>query len=180
MSTFDSKFNVIYGYHGPEADYCTISETFEPDGSISTALVEGEVVSVGSNKTVDRAVGVALGGGSVSDMAELLATQPQYWTIVTGMDSVNYDALAQTGGVAANGSMKWVGAQVVAIRGTYVFQTDQFVTQTYVAGSRVTIGTSGNAGKVDLTDGSTNIGYTPFGEVHEYDSTEGILTVSVD
>lgn len=177
MSTFDQNFDVVYGWHGPDSDYATITETFTPQASITTALEEGELVELQSDGTVNRAVGTELiaGGGSAADLAVALGGVSHQWLIVSGSGQYNYDGLAQTGSVNYAGAPTWEAAQVVAIRGHYMYRTTQYVTRSYSPGDAVCVAASGNDGKVDLV--SSNARFPQFGEVHEYDATAGTLVV---
>lgn len=178
MSTLDQNFDVVFGWHGPDSDYSTITATFTPQASITTALQEGQIVEMQSDGTVNRVVGAELigAGGSAADLADALAAAQQPWLIISGSTEYNFDGLAQTGAVNYAGAPTWEASQVAAIRGTYVYRTTQYVTRSYSPGDTVCISGAGDGGVVDLC--SSNARFPQFGEVHEYDSTASTLVVS--
>lgn len=182
MSNLNSLFDVVRGWSGPGEGEATITETFAPNASLLTSnqLVEGDVVLLESTGLVNRASGVdwrtAAGGGAAA-LADAISDSPQLWMVVSNSDSLGFDGVAQLGAINSNNVPGYVANAVVCIKGCFMVETENFVTRTYLPGQAVTA----ISGQLDHTvTGGNNPGYQPYGEVKAYDSTLGVLTVTVD
>lgn len=171
MSILNSKFDVVRGWPGETA----FDETFKPAAGITAdnPLVEGDIVSVQADGTVDRATALDLSTAlAVADIATAIATSPQMWLVVEGTGASNYSSIQQK---AVGDALAYVPWKVVCIKGSYVFETDNFVERAYVPGAAV----AAVDGKIDLTIGAGAAAYIKYGEVVSYDAVSGVLTVAV-
>lgn len=181
MSNLNTLFDVVRGWPGTGTDSATITEDFRPHDSVpsNNPLKEGDIVFQQSDGKVARASSVDLASAAdVAALAALIAQAKQYWLVLDGNESTNYDALAQTGPVGPNGAPSHVPWKVTCIRGTYMVETENFVgARAYAPGAKVTA----VDGKVDLIAASdaAGPGYHPYGEVRKYEPTRGLLTVTV-
>ena len=171
MSTLNSLFDVIRGW--PET--ATIEQDFKQHSSVSAGdpLVEGDVCFQQSDGRLARATAADWGtaaGVNAGALATALTTDKQFWLIVSGATAQNYDGL-QHGNVG--GSLGYVPWKVVAIRGTYMFETEEFEAGAYAVGSNVTVV---NGKLVSVADSP---GFRPYAEIFAHDTTRGVLTVSV-
>lgn len=180
MSNLNSLFDVVRGWPGTDNDSATITETFKPSSGVpaNDPLVEGSIVFQQSDGTVDRASAADYSGAAdVAALADLIAEAKQFWLVVDGNDADQYDTQIQTGAVGANGTLSYQPWKVTCIRGTYMVQTTNVVDRSYSQGDTVTV----VSGQPDIIDsgGPTNQGFRPYGEVHDYNSSTGLLTLSV-
>lgn len=169
MSTLNSAFNVVRGWLPGQGQ--AIEEDFKQHSSVpsNNPLTEGDVCFQQSDGTLARATGGNYGGAAdVAALATLITTAPHWWLIVSGATANNYDGLHQ------DGTGAYVPWKVVAIRGTYMFETANYVTRGYSPGESVTA----VAGIVDRIP-TNNAGLRQFGEVRAYNATTGVLTVTV-
>lgn len=174
MSTLNQAFDVVRGW----PDYSTIEEDFVPHSSVPAGdpLVEGDIIFQQTDGAAARATSTNLVGSVVaSDGGAALAAafnlRKQLWLVVSGSTANNYDGLRQGDTGSGFGYIPW---KIVAIRGTYMFKTEEFVTRAYAPGEAVTV----VAGKVDRV-ATDNPGLDQYGEVREYDSANAVLTVTV-
>lgn len=181
MSNLNSLFDVVRGWPGTGTDSATITEDFRPHDSIAAdnPLKEGDIVFQQSDGKVARADSEDLADAAdVAGLAALIAQAQQYWLVVDGNESTNYDTLGQTGPVGANGAPAHVPWKVTCIRGTYMVETENFVgSRAYEPGAKVTV-VDGQPDLIAASD-AAGPGYHPYGEVREYDSTRGLLTITV-
>jgi len=178
MSNLNSLFDVVRGWTGTGSDSATITETFRPHANVAAnnPLREGDIVFQQSDGKVDRANGADFGSAAtIAALAELMSAGKQFWLVVDGNESSNYDTLIQTGNVGPNGTLAYQPYKVTCIRGVYMVETDNAVARSYAPGSKVTIVN----GQIDITDATNNVGFQAFGEVREYDAVSGKLTVTV-
>lgn len=180
MSILNSLFDVVRGWT-PGGNAACIEEAFVQNSGISAndPLTEGDVVTLQADGTVDRADGNDWGtaaGTSAAALALSIVEAPTFWLVVSGSADDEYDGLRPGGAGAAN-SLGFVPFKCVAIKGTYMFETEKFVTRAYVPGHKVTV----VAGEPDLTDDTlaVNTTYQPYGEVVSYDAAAGKLTLVV-
>lgn len=170
MSTLNQAFDVVRGW----PDYATIEEDFRPHSSVpaNDPLVEGDIVYQESDGNAARATSEDYGGAAdLPSFITLLTERNQLWLVVSGTTPDNYDGLKQGDTGSGFGYVPW---KVVAIRGTYMFKTEEFVARAYNPGEPV----AAVSGKVDRIPGD-NPGLRQYGEVREYDSANGVLTVTV-
>lgn len=178
MSNLSSLFDVVRGYHGPNSDYSTITERFEPDATLlsSNQLTEGDLIQQNASGLAVRASGNdwrTAAGTSAAALADSISDSPHIWLVVGGAGADEYDGLAQTGTINAFGVPAYQSKVVACIRGTYMAKTQNIVARTYVPGQRLTV----VSGQLDQTvTGGTNPGFQPYGEVREYDATNSLLT----
>lgn len=179
MSNLNSLFDVVRGWEGTGTDNATITETFRPHANVPAAnpLKEGDIVVQKGDGRVERANAADYAGAvDVASLAALIAEAPQFWLVIDGNESTNYDTLAQTGPIGPNGTPSYVPWKVNCIRGTYMFQTTHIVARSYAPSDKVTV----VDGQIDITKtGVANPGYRPYGEVREFDATRGLLTLTV-
>lgn len=176
MSNLNSLFDVVRGWAGPGSDTATITETFRPHDDVpsDSPLQEGDFVFQESDGKVSRATGTDLAAAAdVAALAAAIAEAQNFWLVVDGNSDHNYDTLSQTGPIAGNGTMSHVPWKVTCIRGTYMVETEHYVTRSYAPGNKVTV----VDGEVDITSSGNNPGFQPLGEVHEYDDSQGLLTI---
>jgi hypothetical protein len=179
MSLLNSLFDVVRGW----PDESTIEEDFGIHSSVpaNNPLTVGDVLAQQDDGTMARATGADLGTAAASSAGALaiaLAEAPQLWLCVSGTTENEYDGL-QPQGASPNGISLGQGPwKVVAIKGTYMFETANFVDRAYLPGHTVTA----IAGEVDLTDDGlgVNSAFQAYGEVRSYDSVAGKLTVTVE
>lgn len=179
MSNLNTLFDVVRGWPGTGTDSATITENFRPHSSVPAGnpLVEGDVVFQQDDGKVARATGADWGGSAdIAALAANIAEAQQFWLVVDGNDADTYDTQIQTGSVGANGTLGYQPYKVSCIRGTYMFETTNIVDRSYQPGHKVTV----ISGQPDITlTGTANAGYAPYGEVREYDATDGLLTIAV-
>jgi len=171
MSTLNSLFDVIRGW--PEN--ATIEQDFKQHSSVPSdaPLIEGDVCFQQDDGTLARATAANWGtaaGTSVAALATALTQDKQFWLVVSGATAQNFDGL-QHGNVG--GTLGYLPWKVVAIRGTYMFETTEFVAGAYTIGTNVTV----VAGKLNSV--AAVAGARPYAEVRAYDSARGVLTVTV-
>lgn len=179
MSLLNSLFDVVRGWIPENASAC-IEENFVQNSAVAAnnPLTEGDVVAVQSDGTVNRATGADFGtaaGSSAGALAIALAEAKQLWLVVSGSSDEEYDGL-RPGGAGAQNSLGHVPFKCTCIKGTYMFETEKFVTRAYQPGHTVTV----ISGEPDLTlDGTANSAFQPYGEVLAYDAAAGLLTLTV-
>lgn len=181
MSTLNSLFDVVRGWPGTGTDSATITEDFKPSTSIDAdnPLREGSIVFVGSDGRVDRATSSDLSAGADADaLAAAIAQHQQFWLVVDGNEDENYDTLQQTGPVQGNGAPSYVPWKVTCIRGTYMVETENFVSGRPYTPGEATAVVDGELDRVADTDGAGGSMY-PYGEIREYDAAQEVLTVTV-
>jgi hypothetical protein len=171
MSTLNSLFDVIRGW----PDTSTIEQDFKQHSTVpsNAPLVEGDVCFQQSDGTLARATASDWGTAATTSapaLATALSTDKQFWLVVSGATAQNFDGL-QHGNVS--GALGYIPWKVVAIRGTYMFETEEFVAGSYTPGTNVTV----IGGKLESL--ATKAGYRPYAEVRAYDSARGVLTVTV-
>lgn len=177
MGNLNETFTVKRGWKSGADDTCTMTESFVPETSLQTAnyLETGEFITLDSAGQAVRGTGVDYAAaGSVAALAALQAQRPQHWMIITGAQPTDIGSTIQTGTIN-NNVPTYKSFKVVALRGTFIVETTQFVTRAYVKGSSLTI----VAGKLDITDGSDNVGYEKVGDVIDYNGTTGVLIASI-
>lgn len=178
MSTLSSLFDVVRGYHGPNSDYSTISERFEPDAALLSAnqLTEGEIVQQNTAGKAIRGNGRdwrTAAGTSAAALADAISDSPQLWLVVGGASDIEYDGLAQTGPINAYGVPAYRSKVLACIRGTYMVETQNVVARSYQPSQRLTVVN----GQIDHTvTGGNNPGYQPYGEVRSWDAANTLLT----
>lgn len=178
MSNLNSLFDVVRGWPGTGTDSATITETFRPHSNVpdNNPLEEGDIVFQQTDGKVDRADGADwAAAASVAALATLLAEAQQFWLVVDGNSSDNYDTLIQTGAVGPNGTLSYQPYKVTCIQGTYMVETDNVVDRDYTPGDKVTV----VSGQPDLTNATYNTGHQPYGEVREYQESTGRVTITV-
>jgi hypothetical protein len=172
MSTLSSVFDVVRGWAPHEKQ--AIEEDFQQHSSVPAGnpLVEGDVCFQQTDGLLARATGGDYGAAaSVAALATLITEAPHWWLVVSGATADNYDGLQQGDTGSGFGYVPW---KVVAIRGTYMFETGNFTTRAYTPAQHVTA----VAGVVDRIP-TDNAGLRQLGEVRAYDSANGVLTVTV-
>lgn len=180
MSILNSLFDVVRGWT-PGGNAACIEESFVQADAIAAddPLTEGDIVALNSDGQVDRADGNDWGtaaGSSAAALALSIVEAPTFWLVVSGSADDEYDGLRPGGAGAAN-SLGFVPFKCVCIKGTYMFETERFVTRAYVPAHKVTV----VDGEPDLTNDGLGVNTThqPYGEVVSYDATEGLLTLVV-
>lgn len=178
MSLLNNLFDVVRGW----PDESTIEEDFGIHSSVpaNTPLTEGDILAQQSDGTMARATGADLGtaaGTSATALATAMVEAKQLWLCVSGTTEYEYDGLKPSGASPNGISLGTAPWKVVAIKGTYMYETSNFVVRAYVPGHTVTA----VAGQVDVTNsGIANTAFQPYGEVRAYDSVAGKLTVTVE
>jgi hypothetical protein len=181
MSVLNSLFDVVRGW----PDESTIEEDFGIHNSVpaNTPLTEGDILVQQVDGTMARGSGIDFGGAVTATdggatLIIAMVEAPQLWLCVSGTTDNESDG-QQPQGASPNGISLGRGPwKCVAIKGTYMVETQVFVTRAYVPGHTVTV----VAGEVDLTDDglAVNSAFQPYGEVRSYDATAGLLTVTVE
>ena len=179
MSVLNSLFDVVRGW----PDESTIEEDFGIHSSVpaNTPLTEGDILVQQTDGTMARGTGSDYGtaaAGSAGALAIAIVEAPQLWLCVGGSSDNESDG-QQPQGASPNGISLGRGPwKVVAIKGTYMVEMQNFVTRAYVPGHTVTA----IAGEVDLTDDglAVNSAFQPYGEVRSYDATRSLLTITVE
>ena len=167
MSNLNGKFDVVRGWSGDGVEASTIVEDFRVHDSISgsTRLKEGDIVEVRDDGKVALATSDDLDEGDVIDFM----SQKQYWLVLDGNEETNYDTKIQTGPEQPNGTLGYAPFKVTCIRGTYMFETQNFNSAgTYVPGDKVAV----EGGEI-VPAGTRHV----FGEVREYDAASEVLTI---
>jgi hypothetical protein len=170
MTILNSLFQVVRG-HSPGTNSSSIEETFLPAAAIlaDAPLVPGDIVHVQSDGTVNRATGSDWGtaaGTSALALATAQAEQKQFWTVISGSSDSEPDGRRPGGSVQPFG-LGTIPYKVVAIRGVYMLETQNYTTRAYAPANKVTV----LAGIVDITITGTNVAYQPFGEVLSFNAT---------
>lgn len=179
MSNLNSLFDIVRGWDGPHREVATISEVYRQHADVpaNNPLKEGDIVFVMDDGKIKRADSANLAGAAdIAGLAGLIATAKHYWLVIDGAEGTNYDNLSQTGPVGPNGTLSYVPWKVTCIRGTYMFETENFVgARAYAPGKKVAVA----GGQADLIDAAAlGAGYHPYAEVQSYDSTRGLLTLT--
>ena len=151
MSNLNSPFDVVRGWpHGGAVD-----EAFPVDTALTVPLTEGQLVVLVDNG------GVTSVTHPPAPAAEGSATPTRLRMVIQGND--------QSDG-------KFTG-KVVTLRGEFTVKTDKFVAGAYTVGELVTW--SSNVNEEGFITKRTVANEEVVGEVLEYDSVNGVLTVAM-